>query len=112
MERIFLLGPALLAFMAATVLSACGGGGGSGAPVGASAPPVAEAERYALVAAHNGDSLASYAVNADTGLMRLVDRLPVNQAASVALRPGHDQVVVLSSAGSVGHYQLGADGGL
>lgn len=51
-------------------------------------------------------------MNADTGLMRLVDRVPVNQAASVALRPGHDQVVVLSSVGSVDHYQLGADGHL
>lgn len=110
MEGTFLRLPGLLA-CTIVALSACGGGGGgNGAPLGSSTPP--PVERYALVAAYNGDTLASYAVHADTGLMRLVAKAPLNQATSVALRPGHDEVVALSATGHVDHYQLDTDGRL
>lgn len=92
-------------------LSACGGGGGS-SNSGAPAPGTPTVERYALVTSFNNHTLASYAVDADSGLMRLVDKFPSNtQAAAVALRPGHDEVLVLGN-GAVYHYQLDAQGQL
>lgn len=110
MESIRTLVPGLLALTTTVVLSACGGGGGtypSGVPVETAV------ERYALVASYNNATLASYAVHADSGLMRLVDKRPsITQAISVALRPGHDEVLVLSGNGAVRHFQLNSEGDL
>lgn len=101
----------LFAVATTLTLSACGGGGGSNNS-GAPTPGTPTVERYALVTSFNNDTLSSYAVDADSGLMRLVDKFPSNtKAASVALRPGHDEVLVQGS-GAIYHYILDAHGQL
>ncbi|MFL1485762.1 lactonase family protein [Marinobacter sp. LN3S78] len=137
LSRILLLGSALLL---ALQLTACGGSssggsttsgtdtdnngdnGGSGGNTSDSSDEndssddtpasLGNVERYALVTSYNNQSLSSYAVHADSGMMRLADKIPNNSSAvSVALRPGHDETLVLSS-GAAYHYTLDARGQL
>lgn len=92
-----------------------GGGGGNGDnnDDGNDIPaPPPTVERYALVTSFNNNTLSSYAVHADSGMMRLADKFPSNNgAAAVTLRHGHNEVVVLGSGG-VYHYTLDARGHL
>lgn len=101
----------LFAVATTLTLSACGGGGGSNNS-GAPTPGTPTVERYALVTSFNNDTLSSYAVDADSGLMRLVDKFPSNtKATSVVLRPGHDEVLVQGSGG-IYRYTLSSRGQL
>lgn len=91
--------------LASALLTACGGGGGSS--VGGSAQPPRAVERYALVTSFNGDTLASYAVEAGTGRMRVVDTRPsILDGVAVLMRPGTHQVLALSAIGIVHQYDL------
>lgn len=107
------IGPSLV--LASTiVLTACGGGGGGGSNNnGAPAPGTANVERYAIATAYNGDTLATYAVEPQSGLMRLVDKVgSINNATAVAIRPGHDEVMALTNGGVIYQYSLSTRGEL
>lgn len=115
MKRFLVLLQGLLVSASTLVLSACNSGGGGDGPGIADAPAPGEdgapVERYALVTSYSDGTLSSYAVRAGSGLMRLVDKVPsMTQAVTVALRPGHDEVLALSLNGLVSRFQLAADG--
>lgn len=102
-----------LVITSTVLLTACGGGGGSSSNAGAPAPGTTKVERYAIAAAYNGGTLSSYAVEPQTGLMRLVDKKSsLTNASAIALRPGHDEVIALSNGGAIYQYALSARGEL
>src|SRR5690606_12795288 len=115
MKRFVVLLQGLCVSASTLVLSACNSGGGGDGPGIADAPAPGEGgapvERYALVTSYSDGTLSSYEVRAGSGLMRLVDKVPsMTQAVTVALRPGHDEVLALSLNGLVSRFQLAADG--
>lgn len=113
MDRIHPPFSGLFAIISAVILVACGGGGGGSGGAGPVATPSPVVERYAVVASYDKGTLASYAVQAGSGTMRLTDKFSsVTQATDVVLRPGHDEILALSAGGLVHHLQLGVDGSL
>jgi len=109
------LAPAL-ALAGFTVLTACGGGGsGGGSPnAGAPSPGTPSVERYAIASAYTGGAISSFAVDTQSGQMRLVDKESsgLNLVTSVALRPGHNDVISLSYEGGITQYTLSERGEL
>ena len=89
------------------LFSGCGGGGGGGGS-GGSAP---EVERYALVTSYNGDTLVSYAVESESGYMRVVDReSSLTQAADTEINPVNGDVLVVTEPGLLRQYSLNSRG--
>ena len=105
------ISPALV-LASSVALTACGGGGGGGSNNGASNTAPTKVERYALVTALNSGTVSSYAVEANSGLMRLVDKDYLTVPVSVAAIPGSDEFLALSGDGVLNQYTLTSKGKL